>query len=76
MAEAVAAPRFSSTSDAIDVCNRVPNFVTRELEKQGYEVIRSFYSYAFAAVHGIMIGPDGRLSGGADPGRDGMALAV
>ncbi|MCC6468306.1 MAG: gamma-glutamyltransferase [Alphaproteobacteria bacterium] len=76
MAEAVAAPRFSSTSDAIDVANRVPNFVTRELQKQGYQVIRSFYSYTFAAVHGIMIGRDGRLSGGADPSRDGMALAV
>ncbi len=76
MAEAVAAPRFSATSDAIDVSNRIPRFVTRELEKLGYQVIRSFYSYAFAAVHGIMIGSDGRLSGGADPGRDGMALAV
>ena len=60
MAEAVAAPRFSSTSDAIDVSNRVPNFVTRVLEKLGYQVIRSYYSYAFAGVHGIMIGPDGR----------------
>jgi gamma-glutamyltranspeptidase/glutathione hydrolase len=76
MAEAVAAPRFSSTSDAIDVSNRIPHFVTRALEKMGYEVIRSHYSYAFAAVHGIMIGADGALSGGADPGRDGMALAV
>ena len=32
-------------------------------------------SYTFAAVHGIRIDGD-RWTGGADPGRDGMALAV
>jgi len=29
-----------------------------------------------AAVHGIEVRPDGTLHGGADPGHDGMALAV
>src|SRR3546814_9781896 len=38
MAEAVSAPRFSSTGNAVDVSNRIPRFVTRELEAQGYEV--------------------------------------
>lgn len=75
MLEAVVAPRFSATSDAIDVSNRIPHFVTRELEAQGYEVIRSPLSYTFAAVHGIRIA-DGRIEGAADPGHDGMALAV
>ena len=75
ISDAVAAPRFSATSDVIDVSNRVPRAVTRELEQDGYEVARSYLSYAFAAVHAIKI--DGGLwTGGADPGHDGMALAV
>ncbi len=75
MAEAVSAPRFSANSDVIDVANRIPRFVTDELERMGYAVARSPYSYAFAGVHGIKI-DNGRWSGGADPGRDGMALEV
>ena len=75
MLEAVAAPRVSATSDAIDVSNRVPRFVTDALEAKGYEVRRSFLTYAFAGVHGIAI-EDRQWQGGADPGRDGMALAV
>lgn len=75
MAEAVAAPRIVAVSDAIDVSNRVPRFVTEELEAAGHVVKRSWQSYAFAALHGIRM-VDGRLEGGADPQRDGMALAV
>jgi hypothetical protein len=33
-------------------------------------------SYGVAWVHGIAIGPDGALSGAADPASDGAALAV
>ena len=76
MQEAVSAPRVSATGDAIAVSNRVPRYVTDELAAQGYPVARSPLSYAFAGVHGIAAGPDGRLAGGADPQRDGMALAV
>ena len=75
MSDAVSAARFSATSNPIDVCNRIPRFVTRELEEQGYDVIRWAASYAFARVHGIRI-DDGVWSGGADPAGDGMALAV
>ncbi len=75
MSDAVGAPRFSATSDVIDVCNRIPNYVTRAVEAQGYAVARSHLSYTTAAVHAIAV-QDGRLVGGADPGRDGMALAV
>ncbi|HIF91617.1 MAG: gamma-glutamyltransferase [Myxococcales bacterium] len=75
VSEAVAAPRFSATSDAIDVCNRIPRYVTRELEESGYSVVRSPLSYTFASVHGIAI-KNGVVTGGADPGSDGMALAV
>ena len=75
MADAVAAPRFSATSDAIDVSNRIPRYVTDELAALGYEIVRSPQSYAFAAVHGICI-QDGIPSGGADPATDGMTLVV
>lgn len=75
MSDAVSAPRFSATSDVIDVSNRIPRFVTDELETMGYKIARSHLSYAFAGVHGIKI-DNGSWSGGADPGRDGMALSV
>ncbi|MCW3477306.1 gamma-glutamyltransferase [Limobrevibacterium gyesilva] len=75
MAEAVAAPRVMAVSNAIGVSNRVPHYVTNALEAMGYTVARSWQSYAFAALHGIRI-DDGVCSGGADPQRDGMALAV
>ena len=76
MSEAVSAPRVSATSDAIAVSNRVPRYVTDELAAAGYPIQRSPLSYAFAGVHGIATRADGRLCGGADPQRDGMALAV
>ncbi len=73
MAEAVARPRFSATSNAIDVVNRIPRSVTEDLERQGYEVIRDPRSFGIAWVHGIRI-TEGGLDGGADPATDGMAL--
>ena len=75
MDRAVAVPRFSSTSDAIDISNRIPKYVAAALEAQGYEVIRSHLGFTIAAVHGIKI-ENGALEGGADPGHDGMALEV
>ncbi|MEO8977772.1 MAG: gamma-glutamyltransferase [Casimicrobiaceae bacterium] len=73
--EAVIAPRISATSNTVEVSNRVPRFVTRELEAMGYPIARSASSYVFAAVHGIH-NRGGRLQGAADPQRDGMALAI
>lgn len=75
MGEAVAAPRVMGVSDSIDVANRIPRYVTDALEAEGYSVKRSWMSFAFAALHGIRI-DGGRLEGGADPQRDGMALRV
>lgn len=75
MQAAVSAPRFSSTSNAIDVCNRIPRYITRELERDGYQVIRNPYNYTIGWVHAVRI-VDGRLEGGADPGRDGVALEI
>jgi gamma-glutamyltranspeptidase / glutathione hydrolase len=74
--DAIVAPRFSATSSAIDVSNRIPGFVTKDLEARGYEVIRSPFSYGFAAVHGLKRNSDKTWSGAADPGHDGMALGL
>ena len=76
MLEAVCAPRVSATSNTIEVSNRVPEYVTGAVEQMGYRVTRSHLSYAFAAVHGVLREGNGRLSGGADPQRDGVALLV
>jgi gamma-glutamyltranspeptidase len=87
--EAISAPRFSATSDAIDVTNRIPRFVTRALEEQGYEVVRSHLGFGIAAVHGLrprrhgarpLAGPaagarpaKSRLAAGASGGDDDAA---
>ena len=73
--DAVIAPRFSGTSNAIDVCNRIPHSITAELEADGYQVIRWPGSYEFARVHGIAVTTAG-LQGAADPGSDGMAMSA
>ncbi|MGB5213627.1 MAG: gamma-glutamyltransferase [Anderseniella sp.] len=75
MEQAVSAPRFSSTSNAIDITSRIPGYVVEPLQRDGYEVIRSALTFGIAAVHGIRI-VDGVMDGGADPGHDGVALAV
>jgi gamma-glutamyltranspeptidase/glutathione hydrolase len=75
MQEAVLAPRFSATTPAIDISNRIPHGVQRELERMGHQVKRAFHSYPFAAPHGITLW-DGALEGGADPQRDGMAAGL
>jgi gamma-glutamyltranspeptidase/glutathione hydrolase len=75
MQEAVMAPRFSATSDRIDLSNRIPHATERALREMGYETTRSPQSYAFAAPHGITLF-DGVLEGGADPQRDGYAAGI
>ena len=73
--EAVMAPRFSTTSDTIDVSNRITRATQAELERRGYAVRRSPLSYHFAGVHALRKTEAG-WDGGADPGRDGMAMSV
>jgi gamma-glutamyltranspeptidase/glutathione hydrolase len=73
--EAISSPRFSATSDAIDISNRIPRKTQKALEAIGYEVRRSPLSYPFAAPHGITLW-DGVLEGGADPQRDGYAAGI
>ncbi|MCO5070246.1 MAG: gamma-glutamyltransferase [Rhizobiaceae bacterium] len=73
--EAVQAPRVSATSNAIDIVNRIPRSVQRELEAVGHRVVRNARSYAFADVHAVARDPDGAWSGGADPASDGVVLS-
>lgn len=75
MTEAVSAPRFSSTSDVIDIANRIPHRVSQALEAMGYDVLRDARTYGFASVHGIRITPEG-LDGGADPNHDGCWMGL
>ncbi len=73
--ESVSAPRFCATSDTIDVTNRILRRTERALRDMGYPVRRSARSFHFAGVHALRRA-GGSWEGGADPGRDGMALAV
>ncbi len=73
--EAVHAPRFNATSDTLDITNRILRSTEADLVRRGYPVRRWPLTFHFAGVHAIRI-VDGKLDGGADPGRDGMALAV
>ncbi len=73
--EAVSAPRFNATSDTLDITNRILRSTEADLKARGYAVRRSALTFHFAGVHAIRI-LDGKLDGGADPGRDGMAMAV
>lgn len=73
--EAVSAPRAVSTSNAVDISNRIPRNTEIELRSRRYEVRRSPLSYAFAGVHAITHF-NGQLTGAADPQRDGYAAGV
>jgi gamma-glutamyltranspeptidase / glutathione hydrolase len=73
--EAILAPRFSATSDVIDIANRIPFSTEAALREMGYDVRRSPQSYPFAAVHGISVFGDS-IEGGADPQRDGYAAGI
>lgn len=72
MQTAVSLPRFSATSNAIDICNRIPRSVQSQLNAMGYEVFRNPYGYTIGWVHAIRMAA-GKFQGGADPGRDGVA---
>ena len=73
--EAVSAPRFCTTSDVIDITNRILRKTEKALVEKGYEVRRSPHSYHFAGVQAIR-NIDGQWDGGSDPARDGMVISV
>ncbi|MDP6256929.1 MAG: gamma-glutamyltransferase [Alphaproteobacteria bacterium] len=73
--EAVMAPRFTVTSDTIEVTNRILRSTERELQARGYPTQRHAFSHMIPIVQGIRI-VDSRLDGGSDPAGDGMAAQV
>ena len=75
ISDAIAAPRFTCNSDTVDFSNRIPRYTEQAVAQMGYPTARSHMSYTYAGVHGILI-DGGEWHGAADPGRDGMALAV
>ncbi len=75
ISDAVAAPRFCATSNTIDIVNRIPRYISDELEAMGHKIARSHISYTLGAVHAVHFDKD-KWVGGADPARDGMPLSV
>ena len=73
--QAVSAPRFTTTSDTIEVTNRILRRTERELQARGYPTRRHAQSYMMPTVQAIRI-VDGVLDGGADPSGDGMAAGL
>ena len=73
--QAVSAPRFTTTSDTIEVTNRILRSTERALQERGYPTKRHGYSYMMPTVHTIRL-DGGRLDGGADPSGDGMAMGI
>ncbi len=73
--QSVHAPRFTTTSDTIELTNRILRRTERELQARGYPTKRHGYSYMMPTVQTIRI-VDGSMDGGADPSGDGMAMGI
>ena len=73
--EAVSAPRFTATSETIELTNRILRSTERALKARGYPVKRHPFSHMMPLVHAIRLTEAG-LDGGADPAADGMAVGA
>lgn len=76
--EAVSRPRLHCEGPTVRVEARFPTWVDAELEARGHRVRRSLTSYDSVSgrVHAAVIDwASGRVSGGADPRKGGMALS-
>ena len=67
--------KAASEHTSLTITDIVIRGTEAELRAMGYPVRRSGFSYAFAGVHAARRTASG-WDGGADPGRDGMALSV
>jgi len=67
-------PRFFPAGEFIVMENRYPIETMKGLHKLGYKIPSvPPYHYYFGGAHGIMVSPDGKLSGSADKRRGGAA---
>lgn len=74
--EAINLPRFFCNGGALYMETRIPEETAAELEAMGYTINRTKeYDSYYGGVHGVIKLEDGTLRGGADPRRDGKALA-
>jgi gamma-glutamyltranspeptidase/glutathione hydrolase len=73
--QAVHAPRFTTTSNTIEVTNRIFRKTEAALQAMGYPTKRHGHSYMMPTVQTIRL-KDGALDGGADPSGDGMAAGI
>lgn len=77
VAEAVAAPRLHYEGDLLNLEPPVPARVLAELRARWpNQRLWSAPSVFFGGAHSVMLGPDGRLDGGADPRRGGVVRWV
>ena len=74
--KAIEAPRVHCVSRTLHVESRIPDDVIEALKSRGHEIqVRSAYDNYFGGAQGILIDPaTGRLHGGADSRRDGVAV--
>ena len=72
---AIEAPRFHYDGGDVHVEGRIGEDVRQGLKDLGYRVsVHEDVTFLFGGVHAITVGPDG-AHGGADPRRDGVAVA-
>lgn len=72
---AIEAPRFHYDGREMHVEGRIGTDVRDGLTARGYEIaVDDDITFAFGGVHAITVGPEG-AHGGADPRRDGVAIA-
>lgn len=71
----VAARYHNPNAKATDIESAVASETIKALEEKGHKFkLRDSMDLFFGGVQGVMIGPDGKLHGGADPRRDGVAV--
>ena len=77
MQDAIESPRFhNQNADATNIESRFPEAARKELEAKGFKfTVKGPMDLFFGGAQGILVSPvDGKLHGGGDPRRDGVAL--
>lgn len=73
---AILYPRFHNNNVAeTSIEARIPQDVIKALEARGHKFdVKKDLDLFFGGAQGVMLAPDGKLHGGADPRRDGLAV--